>query len=102
MTRVSTKLPLFPRVREKCTTALLILGDNDNNVFGTMMSAAAHLAMLARRPGLRTFVITLSTFPGAGAKVGKLARDNVKPILTATPITCMLGMGPCSLADGWR
>ena len=42
-----------------------------------MMSATTHEALLARRPGLRAFVITRSTFPGAGHKVGKWLGDNL-------------------------
>ena len=49
---------------------------NAHNLFGTMISSATHNAMLARRPGKGTLVITHSMFAGTGRSVGKWLADN--------------------------
>ncbi|KDQ16377.1 glycoside hydrolase family 31 protein [Botryobasidium botryosum FD-172 SS1] len=48
-----------------------------HNLYGHMMSVATRKAMLARRPGLKPFIITRSTFSGTGHHTGKWLGDNL-------------------------
>jgi len=54
-----------------------VLDYNVHNLYGTMMSENSRNAMLTRRPGLKTLVITRSTFSGAGRYAQKWLGDNL-------------------------
>ncbi|KAK3689038.1 glycosyl hydrolases family 31-domain-containing protein [Podospora appendiculata] len=58
------------------TNADLTSQYDTHNLYGTMMASATYTALLARRPGIRPFVLTRSTFAGTGRRAAHWFGDN--------------------------
>ncbi|KAK3317301.1 glycoside hydrolase family 31 protein [Cercophora scortea] len=58
------------------TNADLTSQYDTHNLYGTMMASATYTSLLARRPGIRPFVLTRSTFAGTGRRAAHWFGDN--------------------------